>query len=128
MHRNGAAPLEMLLASLILGAMACPLSHGVAVAQAGGSSGEQAESQFVVYRLDPITNERALPDCFPDVPGTAGGALSLAGCRDEYESASFAIYARQDLHSVRLELGDLRSGDRVLPKSSFEAWVVKCWY
>ncbi|MBC8355289.1 MAG: hypothetical protein H8E66_25210 [Planctomycetes bacterium] len=92
------------------------------------NAGDRADSQLIVYRLDAITSRRALPDCFPDVPGKAGAALRLAGCRDEYESASLAVYARDDVQQLRLEISDLRSGDHVLPRSAFEAWVVKCWY
>ena len=94
----------------------------------GQCAGAEAESQLIVYRLDAITNKRALPDCFPDVPGTAGGELRLAGCRGEYESASFAVYARQDLRNLRIEVGELRSENHVLPKSSVDLRIVKCWY
>ena len=128
MHKTGKARIELLPVSTILVAMACPLSHHDAVAQDIGASDDQAESQLIIFRLDPFANERALPDCYPDVPGKAGGKLSLAGSRDEYESASFAVYARLDLKGLRLELSDLRSGNQILPKSCFEPYVVKCWY
>ena len=45
-----------------------------------------------------------------------------------YESASFALYACLVLKNLRLEMSDLRVRNRVLPKSSFEPYVVKCWY
>ena len=123
MHRIGTARMRLLcLVSLVVTTYL--LTPRVTIAQ----NANEAASPLIVYRLDPITNARALPDCFPDVPGKAGGELSLAGCRDEYESASFAVYARQDLKNMRMEISDLRSGDHILPKSSFESWVVKCWY
>ena len=121
----GPARIVLLVASMILGVIAIPLAQPEAVAQKVGAAGD---GPLIVYRLDPITNRRALPDCFPDVPGTAGGELRLSGCRDEYESASFAVYARQDVQNLRLETGDLRSGKDTLPNSCFESYVVKCWY
>ena len=101
MHITGKARIEFLVVSTIFVAMACLLSHHDAMAQDIGVSDDQADSQLIIFRLDPIANERALPDCYPDVPGKAGGKLSLAGCRDEYESASFAVYGRQDLQGLR---------------------------
>ena len=113
------------VAGVLLAALSCPLGNRDAAAQ---NVADQAESPLIVYRLDSITNKRALPDCFPDVPGTAGGQLSLAGCRGEYESASFAVYARRNLKNLRIEISDLRFGNHILPKASFESWGVKCWY
>ena len=118
---------KLLLVSLLLG-VAYPMSGSDLVGQSNREAGEQANDPLTVYRLNPITTARALPDCFPDVPGEAGRGLTLAGCRGEYESASFAVYARQDLQNVKLEMDDLRSGSYILPRSSFEPYVVKCWY
>ena len=92
------------------------------------ASDTQDDSPLIIYRLDPITNARALPSSFPKVPGKLGGRIVLAGCRDEYESASFAVYARKELRKLRLEISDLRSGSHILPKSSFDPYIVKCWY
>ena len=86
------------------------------------------QSPLLVYRVTAITNERVLPNSFPNVPGKVGGPITLSGCRDEYESASFAVYARQDLHDVQLKISDLRKGKHTLPKSAFDPFVVKCWY
>ena len=117
----------VLVVSVILGAV--PFLNGCRAP--GANAGEalsRAEGPLVIYRLNPMSNERALPDCHPDVPGTALGELSLAGCRGEYESASFAVYAKHDMQDLRLEIGDLRSGERILPASSIDPYVVKCWY
>ena len=121
--------IGVLSVSTILSAV--PFQNGVpdaAAQEAGDPPPDQAVSPLVIYRLNPMSNERALPDCYPDVPGTAGGELSLAGCRGEYESASFAVHAKKDVRVLRLELSDLRSGERVLPASSIDPYVVKCWY
>ena len=108
--------------------IACLLCGCKVSAQDTDDPREQAEDPLVVYYLDPISSQRVLPDCFPNVPGTTDGKLSLAACRGEYESASFAIYARQQLKNVQIELSNLYAGDDVLSKSSFQLYVVKCWY
>ena len=122
------ASFELLVVSTILGVIACPLPHRHALAENAAGSGKRDGRQPIVYRLNTITNVRVLPDCFPDVPGKAGGQLSLSACRGEYESASFAVYAPQDLENVRLEINDCRFGKHVLSKSHIELFVVKCWY
>lgn len=92
------------------------------------ANNEQADTPLVVYRLDPIASTHTLPDSSVRTLGKARAKLSLAGCRDEYESASFAVYTQQNLENFRLEIRDLRFGNHVLPKSSFDPFVVKCWY
>ena len=92
------------------------------------AANEQADKPFAYYRLDPVANKRILPHSSPKTLGEAGGKLTLAGCRDEYESASFAVFAPQDLKNLRLEIRDLRSDSHMIPKSSFDPYVVKCWY
>ncbi|MCH2399870.1 MAG: hypothetical protein MK364_12215, partial [Pirellulales bacterium] len=79
-----AANLELLIVSTILAAIVCPLLHRNAVAENVAEPGQRDDGQPVVYRLNPITNVRVLPDCFPEVPGKAGGQLSLSACRSEY--------------------------------------------
>ncbi|HAA49155.1 MAG TPA: hypothetical protein DCE43_05505, partial [Planctomycetaceae bacterium] len=81
------ASFELLVVSTILGVIACPLPHRHALAENAAESGKRDGRQPIVYRLNTITNVRVLPDCFPDVPGKAGGQLSLSACRGEYESA-----------------------------------------
>lgn len=120
--------IELLIVSTVLAATAGLLFHRDAAAEHASNSNDSADRPLVVYRLDAITNQRALPQCFPNVPGKLDGELRLTGCRDEYESASFAVYARRTLRNVQLELKDLRCGDQILPKSSFDPYVVKCWY
>ena len=92
------------------------------------AANEQADTPFTYYCLDPVANKRILPHSSPETLGEAGGKLTLAACRDEYESISFAVYARQDLKNLQLEIRDLRSVGHVISKSSFDPYVVKCWY
>ena len=128
MVRINAATMSVLVLSTIGGVIVCPLDPREAVAQEVAPAGKQLDGPLTVYRLDPITSVRTLPDCFPEVPGEVGGELRLSGCRDEYESASFAVYAHEELQNLRLEIGDLRTGDHILANAHFDPYVVKCWY
>ncbi|MDD9922726.1 MAG: hypothetical protein OXQ92_10680 [Boseongicola sp.] len=92
------------------------------------AANKRENEPFAYYRVDILANKRILPDTSPQTLGEAGSQLTLAGCRDEYESTSFAVYARQDMKNLQLEIGDLRSGRHVIPRSSFDPYVVKCWY
>ena len=65
----------------IMAALPCFLPSSAGVAQNSETSGENAKRPLIVYRLDPITNTRVLPNSFPNIPGEEGGELSLAGCR-----------------------------------------------
>ena len=116
-------PLIMTLAAFV-----CLLLLRTTAAQTAATRGSETERQLTVYRLDTITNTRVLPNSYPDVPGEKEGELRLAGCRGEYESASFAVYARREVQNLKLEISDLHCGNNILPKSSFEPYVVKCWY
>lgn len=113
---------------MTLAALVCLLMLRATAAQTAATPGSETERPLIVYRLDTITNTRVLPNSYPDVPGEKEGELRLAGCRGEYESASFAVYARRELPNLKLEISDLHCGNGILPKSSFEPYVVKCWY
>lgn len=74
-----------------------------------------------------MTNDRLLGDRWPRRPRLQP-RLALTACSGEYESATFAVYALQDLGNVQLTIGDLKGGTAVLPGSCLEASAVKCWY
>jgi len=74
-----------------------------------------------------VTNARLLPNTFP-VPGTPGGSLELSACRGEYESVTFAIYAREELNQVTIKATDLAGADGHIPASAVDIRIVKCWY
>ncbi len=88
----------------------------------------EAGTPLITYSLKAMTNVHTLPDCFPHVPGTAGGKLSLAGCRDEYESATFAVYALESIDELMVESSDLTGPGGVIAAGAVEVSAVKCWY
>jgi hypothetical protein len=74
-----------------------------------------------------MTNERLLSDRWPRKLSTLP-KMTMTACPGEYESATFSVYAVQDLADVTLTISDLRAGDRVLPASCVAPYAVKCWY
>ena len=56
----------------IIAALTCFLPSSAGVAQNSETSGENAKRPLIVYRLDPITNTRVLPNSFPISPVKKG--------------------------------------------------------
>ncbi|MAE62922.1 MAG: hypothetical protein CMJ18_01510 [Phycisphaeraceae bacterium] len=88
---------------------------------------------YTVHGLPPVTNERFLPDDpLDDVP--VAERIEVVCARDEFEPASFAIRADQDLHAVKVEIvaleaaspGTVSAPRPVVP--TVDVRVVKCWY
>ncbi len=90
-------------------------------------SGQEPFSDFRVFLLPAITNEKRLPHQLPADP-LAGPTLSLTACPGEYESASFGIFALQDLNGVQVSASDLTGPSGTLPASALDLRVVKVWY
>ena len=84
-------------------------------------------SPYIIWIIDPISNEKVLPNGFP-VPGIIGTELELAACPGEYEPASFAIYGFKALRDVTVTWGEATSGEFTLSSSQIEVYIVKCWW
>ena len=84
-------------------------------------------SPYIIWIIDPISNEKVLPNRFP-VPGSVGTELDLEACPGEYEPASFAIYGFRALRNVTVTCGEATSGESTLPSSQIEVHIVKCWW
>ena len=82
---------------------------------------------YIVWIVDPISNEKVLPNKFP-VPGIVGTELSISACPGEYEPASFAIHGFKALQDVTVEWGAATSGAFTLPSERIEVHIVKCWW
>ena len=85
------------------------------------------DSPYIIWIIDPISNEKVLPSRFP-VPGIVGTELDLAACPGEYEPASFAIYGFKELRDVTVTWDEATSGEFTLPSSQIEVHIVKCWW
>ena len=77
--------------------------------------------------MDPITDSVLPTAVYINQPSNL---LSLAGCRDQYISASFVISAKQtDLSNFLAIPGNLEdSAGHSIPASAVDIRAVKCWY
>ena len=86
-----------------------------------------AAQAYVVWIVEPISNEKVLPQKFP-VSAPLGTELAIRACRGEYEPASFAVYAPEQLRDVTVHSGEARCGDLTIPASRIDVRIVKCWW
>lgn len=81
------------------------------------------------YRLYPvktITNQKILASR-PEIPADVRlKAMKLTAAGDEFESASFAILAAEELKDVTINMAPFSNGADEI--SSFDVWAIKCWY
>jgi hypothetical protein len=82
---------------------------------------------YVVWILDPTSNEQVLPKRFP-LPGIIGTELRIAACAGEYEPASFAVQAVADLKEMIAVPSDLKCGNQTIPAAALDVRLVKCWW
>ena len=95
------------------------------------------ELPYVVWQVDPITDERVLPKKLP-VPGIVGDCARVRGCPGEYEPASFpvtylspngnGVSAGEALKNLLVEPTDAKCGVHILPASAIDVRHVKCWW
>jgi hypothetical protein len=81
-----------------------------------------------IYVVRAITNDKILPNTFP-VSGEKDGTISIVACSGEYESASFVVRAgKEPIMGLTVTATDLKGKDGMIPASSLDLKVVKCWY
>lgn len=79
---------------------------------------------YVVPAISPI---KRLPESVP-TDGKLDKNIIVFCAKGEVESASFMLFAKQDLPKVELKVSDLKSKDHEIPASFIDLKVVKCWY
>ena len=62
------------------------------------------------------------------IPARVAKDLACSGCRGEYESASAAVYALEDLKGLLVSASDLKGPDGTIPAGAVDIYSVKCWY
>lgn len=82
---------------------------------------------LLVYVTDPIGKIKIFPDTV-DVPGKISDEISINACRGEYEPASFVLCSDEDISSLKIKPTALSGKNAVIPASSLDIKVVKCWY
>ncbi len=86
-----------------------------------------AGKALAVFVSRTITNKRILPNSFP-IPARISDKLDVTACAGEYESATFTLYAFNDIDALRVEVGPLDGPAGSLPAGAVDVRVVKCWY
>ena len=86
-----------------------------------------AAEPYIVWIVNPNSNELVYPKRFP-VPGIVGTELHVSACAGEYEPASFAVQALDDLHKVRAVPSDVKCRETTIPASAIDVRLVKCWW
>jgi len=90
-----------------------------------GVAGQPAVVHYVVPAMSVL---QRLPDVYP-VDGRAGGELRILAAKDEFEPASFQLFAFSDLDRVELKLSPLTTGaGQVFPEGNLDLTVIKVWY
>ena len=86
-----------------------------------------AERPYLTYVAKAITNRKLLPTTFP-IPARTGSRLDVTACRGEYEPATFAVSALQDVKGLLVTPTDLRGDAGTISASAVDVRVVKCWF
>lgn len=82
---------------------------------------------LITFAVSPIDGRIVLPfDAF--VPGEISNEIKVMATPGEYEPASFVLYCKADLNGLTLKAGDLQGVQGIIPSSSVDLKVVKCWY
>ncbi len=90
--------------------------------------GKEPLPSFSVFVTPAITNEKVLPDRLPP-NAQPSRTLSLFACPEEYEPATFTVYALRDLKAVSVTVSRLHPSSLVTRHSPLvDVRVVKCWY
>jgi len=82
---------------------------------------------LVCYVVKPISSVIRRPDTFP-ADGKISDTLFVIATPGEFEPASFILYPFKDITSLRLKATPLEGKKGIIPSSSVDIKVVKCWY
>ena len=91
------------------------------------AEGRESGRPYLLYTPRAITNRQLASGAFP-IPARVGKELKCSGCRGEYESATVAVYAFDDIVDLRVAATDLSGPAGAIPADAVDIYVVKCWY
>ncbi len=95
------------------------------VAMLAATDGGRESWEFFI--TDAMTNRRLLSNRWPQGVDSHS-RIEITATPGEHESATFSIYAVEDIEGVELDISDLQAGDETLDASVIEPLVVQCWY
>ena len=82
---------------------------------------------YLVYTPRAISNRNLAAATFP-LSAPIGDKLAFAGCRGEYQAATAAVYAFEDVPGLRVSASELRGPSGTIPANAVDVRVVKFWY
>ncbi len=89
---------------------------------------ERLGEPVLVASADAITDQPIFPWTVPAIE-TLDPVIEAAACADEFEPASFTLFATRDLAQVAVEADPLVNADgHALPASALDIHQVLCWY
>ena len=83
-----------------------------------------ADAKVAFYEVPAMSDVMRIPDVYP-FDGTIGGEVRATLAQGEFESASFELFAFEDLDGVELKLSDLKGPGGTL---AADLRVVKTWF
>jgi Concanavalin A-like lectin/glucanases superfamily len=92
-------------------------------------SGIIKRDKHLLYVIDPTSKkvQEILPAA-SYLPALTQNSIYLSATPGEYEPASFAVKAFDDLEDLTVKISPLMCGSSMLPASSVDIFAVKCWY
>lgn len=91
------------------------------------TEGIAAGHPYLIYAPPAITNARITDLTFP-IPARVATEVEVSGCRGEYEAATVAVYALEDIGDLLLEASSLFGPGGEIPGDAVDIYVVKSWY
>ena len=84
-----------------------------------------------IYIIPAITDEAILPESsmlHQYLENMVSKTISLVAAPGEYEPASFAVHANDDINSLTIETTNLTGSAGMISSNNIDVRVVKCWY
>jgi len=82
---------------------------------------------FAYYAVPALSPVKRLPTTFPE-DGELCGPLRIVAARNEFEPASFVVFAFQNAEGATLKASPLAGRAGTIPAESIDLRIVKCWY
>ena len=83
-----------------------------------------ADAKVAFFEVPAMSDVMRIPDVYP-VDGTLGGEVRATLAQGEFESASFELFAFEDMNGVELKVSDLKGPGGTL---AADLRVVKTWF
>jgi hypothetical protein len=91
------------------------------------TDGKRNGLHFLIYTPTAITDSLLTSDTILNAT-PVGKNLAVSGCRGEYESATAALYALENVKQLSVTVSDLYGQSGKIPSSCVDVRVVKCWF